>query len=480
MKINRKEYLDKVMGCWIGKNIGGTMGAPYEGKPEMNDCTGFNTPEGSPLPNDDLDLQLIWLMAVEDYGIRQITPQLLGEYWLDWITAPWNEYGQCKTNMRAGLLPPYTGEFENERWKHSNGAWIRTEIWACLFPGYPELAVHYAYTDACVDHGMGEGTVAAMFVAALESAAFFEKDIRKLIDGALKFIPEDSRVAKSVKKAIELYDNGTDFTDARNAVVEETKDLGWFQAPANVSFAILGLLYGEGDFKKTMLYAINCGDDTDCTAATVGSIMGIMNGRQNIPEDWANYIGDDIKSVAIDMSAPHEVAKSCSELTRKIYELLPSTLKAYRLYFEYTDSEPTELEPLMEKSWRHIWMVPDFEIPSTGLSMNFPDLIYAKARVEFDKCKVEPNESVKMKFVFTNVSRDIKIVDIKLTLPDGWTADKDSTFICLHRIEENLKSETEITVTAPENPSPKSVIYAYVKAQGRITSGVLPITFWRK
>ena len=82
MKINYGEYLEKVYGCWAGKNIGGTLGAPMEGKMAMNNVT-FYTQElnGVPAPNDDLDLQLIWLAAVEVNGIDQITPNLLGEYW---------------------------------------------------------------------------------------------------------------------------------------------------------------------------------------------------------------------------------------------------------------------------------------------------------------------------------------------------------------------------------------------------------------
>ena len=56
---NEAELRDKIHACWVGKNIGGTMGTPYEGKREMNDISGFVTDKGVILPNDDLDLQLI-------------------------------------------------------------------------------------------------------------------------------------------------------------------------------------------------------------------------------------------------------------------------------------------------------------------------------------------------------------------------------------------------------------------------------------
>ena len=88
------------------------------------------------------------------------------------MVAYFGEYAIAKRNMELGIIPPLTGETENNSFlKHSNGAWIRTEIWACLFPCLPDLAVRYAIEDAKVDHGTGEGTFAAMFIAAIESAA---------------------------------------------------------------------------------------------------------------------------------------------------------------------------------------------------------------------------------------------------------------------------------------------------------------------
>ncbi|HCE01512.1 MAG TPA: ADP-ribosylglycohydrolase family protein, partial [Armatimonadetes bacterium] len=51
----------------------------------------------------------------------------------------WNEYGIGKANLRAGLPAPLSGSVDN-RWKHSNGAWIRSEIWACVAPACPDLA----------------------------------------------------------------------------------------------------------------------------------------------------------------------------------------------------------------------------------------------------------------------------------------------------------------------------------------------------
>ncbi len=109
MKLNYEEYKDKVYACWLGKNIGGTMGTPFEGIRSTQDIKGFTTEEGVVLPNDDLDLQLVWLSAIENFGINVIDSKKLGEFWLSYIGPHWNEYGLGKANMKIGLVPPISG-----------------------------------------------------------------------------------------------------------------------------------------------------------------------------------------------------------------------------------------------------------------------------------------------------------------------------------------------------------------------------------
>lgn len=343
MKLSYETYCDKVKACWIGKNIGGTMGTPYEGKRELLDVKGYVTAPGEPLPNDDLDLQLVWLMALENVGMRNIDAKTLGEFWLSYIVPYWNEYGIGKINMQRGLLPSLSGDHEND-WCNSNGAWIRTEIWACTAPATPEVAVKHACEDAKVDHGAGEGTYAAAFVAAMQSAAFALDDLYQCIEIGLMSIPETSRVAKSVKTVIEYYRTGKSWQETRNTVLEMNSDIGngWFEAPSNVAYTVLGLVYGEGDFKKSMLTAINCGDDTDCTAATVGATLGILKGTAGIPADWAEYIGDKIITVSL-LRAGIGVhfPKTCSELTERVINVVPAVLSAHNTEWEFRGSKWT-------------------------------------------------------------------------------------------------------------------------------------------
>ena len=324
--LSRTDLRDRIYACWIGKNIGGTLGTPYEGTRELLDIHGFASEAGEPLPNDDLDLQLAWMRAVNDLGPENINSKTLSEYWLSFVNPNWNEYGVGKSNLRQGVIAPMSGEYNNKLWRDSNGAWIRTEIWACLYPAMPEKAVKYAFEDASVDHGFGEGTYAAIFIAAMESAAFVVHDVRKLLDIGLSKLPDSCRVARSVRLVIDCYDKGISWKECRERIVEDSADLGWFQAPANVAFVALGLLYGEGNFKQSMIYSVNCGDDTDCTGATIGALMGIMGGMDSIPKDWMAYIGDGIKSICL-TNGHGRYPLNCTELTDCIFNLLPVTLR---------------------------------------------------------------------------------------------------------------------------------------------------------
>jgi hypothetical protein len=80
--LNEADFRDRIYACWLGKNIGGTLGMPFEGKKEMNNISFYtNLKKGEPAANDDLDLQILWLKAMEDNGGR-VDARILGEYWL--------------------------------------------------------------------------------------------------------------------------------------------------------------------------------------------------------------------------------------------------------------------------------------------------------------------------------------------------------------------------------------------------------------
>ncbi len=342
MILKFNDYYDKVKACFLGKNIGGTVGAPFEGVTAINNVD-FYTHDISTgaLPNDDLDLQLVWLLAAEKFG-KTVNSAILADFWAYKIVAHWAEYGKGKINLRSGLIPPISGAYDNYM-KDSNGAWIRSEIWACLCPGRPDLAAKYALEDASVDHA-DEGVYAEVFTAALESAAFVENDYEKLINIALSYIPKDCAVEKAIRLVQRCKAEGKTWKEARKAVMTEVpgafahrvdenlpeedrtpRGPQGFDAPSNLGIMMIGWYYGEGDFGKTLCTAVNCGEDTDCTAATLGSIWGILHGTKGIPAKWLDPIGDEIKTLSLDRT--HELFKICgtvSELTERVTNLMPA------------------------------------------------------------------------------------------------------------------------------------------------------------
>ncbi len=420
-KINRKEFRNRILGCWTGKNIGGTLGAPFEHSHDFLDLSFYAQDLcGEPTPNDDLDLQLMWLLSVEEKGLYHINERVLSEYWLEHLTAPWAEYGVGSCNQRAGLPPPLSGYCNNDTWKYSNGAWIRSEIWACLFPGSPDQAAEYAWFDACQDH-CGDGIYAEMFTAALESVAFIEKDIRKIIQLALARIPAESKVAQTVVMACELYDSGKTLRESRDAIVDFNKDLGWFQAPANVGFVILGLLYGEGDFSKAICCAVNCGDDTDCTGATTGSIMGILLGREGIPSKWIEPIGETIQTVAVDrwhLYAP----RTLDELTDRIMKCKaiadledPSQIALTDALTEIPQKiydDLTNLEDCKKYLWTRSSRCVRYDISWGNLYIEYPE-----------QGSFTPGIPGTMTMAYVSAFRDNEVLSVKWRLPESWSMD---------------------------------------------------------
>ncbi len=346
MRLQYQDYYDKVMGCWVGKNIGGTLGAPFECKRQYNGEVDFYTQDLSagPPPNDDLDLQLIWLAAVERYG-RNVNASILGEYWLSYVIPNWSEYGMGKANLRAGLQPPLSGKIDNP-YCNSCGSFIRSEIWACLAPGQPQLAARYAREDAIVDHAE-EGVYGEIFFAAVQSAAFSQHDPDTLIDIGLSYIPADSATTRAIAEARRCYREKMDITQARIAVHNaapgtfglqlwtldeipsennEGMALGQsgFDAPENVAYVILAWLYGEGDFGSSVCIANACGEDTDCTCATLGALLGILGGAASLPQKWTAPLGDRIATMCVDRtSAGIWIPATTTELTERVVRVAP-------------------------------------------------------------------------------------------------------------------------------------------------------------
>lgn len=500
--ISKEEYRDKVRGCWLGKNIGGTLGAPFEACREAHDLE-FYTHDlaAGVLPNDDLDLQLSWLCAAERFTTA-VDAKILAEYWVSTIVPNWAEYGVGKANLRLGLEPPVSGGFCNA-FKDSNGAWIRSEIWACLMPGHPELAVRYAYQDALVDHA-DEGMYAEVFTAALESAAFAVSDRDELIKISLSYLPEDCDIARAVKLAISCYREGLTWKEARIRLLTEIPgSFGgqlrmpnpdnipqgpWgYDAPSNIGLMVLGWYYGEGDFGRSICIAAGCGEDGDCTAATVGAVMGILLGASGLPEKWLEPVGDEIRTCSLNQhSSLLQVPRTVTELTGRVCSLMPAFMVGkYDMFAtggeiclntgEELYDHPLESWTIRPYSFKDRYP----ESFETFTGENAVMKLWANVK---DGIRIREGETKELILHAENVSGFIGNqlwLELRWILPEGWSVDTGMrTAMFLNQYHCGLgNAQAQAHITAGPVQEPVTTIVLEVTAKDRPGRIYIPIQF---
>lgn len=313
--IKYDDLLDKIHGCWYGKCLGGAAGAQTEGIKKIIDTEDFEELFNPDLPNDDLDIQLLWLEVLENKGIN-ITSQELADAWLEKCWYPFSEYGYFMKNYARGIKPPYSGIINNSFFKEGMGCPIRSEIWGLISAGNPELAGAYAYNDACLDHA--ENSVyAEQFMAAAESAAFVEDDLRVIIDVAMSYIPSECKLAKCFCDVLNCYDAVMDWIATRKRVLDRYSHPDFTNVTQNMGFVLIALLYGGGDMRKTINIALKCGYDTDCTCASSAALLGIISGYRALDEDVKGLIKDYFVC-GIDVKRPSDSICRLAEDTAKI------------------------------------------------------------------------------------------------------------------------------------------------------------------
>lgn len=427
MLIGREEYRDRVYACWLGKNCGGTLGEPLErafGDPEPLDVWWYPELREGGLPNDDLEMQLIWLKAIEERGF-DLTARDLAEYWLDHIGYNFDEYGLSKANLRLGLLPPVSGAHNNRFFRDCMGSPIRSEIWACLAPGAPEIAARYAYEDAICDHAGGEGVFGELFNAAVESAAFVIHGRDELLDLGLSYIPEDCLTARAIRTARAAHGAGLDWKEARQKVLEATPHYVAQYAPINLGFQTIGWLYGE-DFGDAICKAVNCGYDTDCTGATLGSILGIIAGSAGLPDKWTEPLGEGIATneswggIRHASDGQNPVPATLDELTARVCALgerLLTLRNAAVFISETTESNGISSNILhATPATTRLWSANPYEVAHAFYAI--------PAKLDYiDTPAIRVDQSKPLRIRLDNPHPDSITVSAVLDFPEGWSVE---------------------------------------------------------
>ena len=318
---------DRVYGAWTGRCVGCLLGKPVEGwkRPRMwgylKDTNRwplsdyFRYDVASPEIRDRYDLQaggafadFVDYMPEDDdtnYTVTGLaimkrhgpnfTPEDVANFWLSDIpllhtcTAERVAYRNL-----ALLIPPPASASHRNPYREWIGAQIRADFWGYAAPGRPELAAEFAWRDACISH-VKNGIYGEMWAAAMVSAAFVTADVAALPLLALQYIPTRSRLAEAVRRVVSWYQEGVpydDTVDRIHAQWDENFGHDWCHTISNAMVVTAALLYGQGDFARSICRAVQACFDTDCNGATVGSILGACLGRSALPNRWVDKIHD--------------------------------------------------------------------------------------------------------------------------------------------------------------------------------------------
>ncbi|MFI7499990.1 ADP-ribosylglycohydrolase family protein [Streptomyces sp. NPDC049687] len=324
------DLADRVLGGWLGRIAGNMLGKPVENgevwtreriddylrragalpltdylpepaadedrrwlRPEWRACVRGRI-HGS-CRDDDVDYAILGLHLLETHGFGFSTEQV-GDLWL--LRLPYLQTFTAERvayrNLADGLKPPVTATYDNP-YQEWIGALIRADVhgWTC--PGAPRRAASLARRDATLSH-TGNGVYGAMWAAALIAAAFTAPTVRHALDEALAVVPASCRLARTVRRVAALHDAGLTWEDTLTTLADETAGLGWIHTVPNAAVLTAGLLYGDGDFTRTITLTVRGGLDTDSNGATAGSVAGVLTGAHAIPSRWTEPLEDTVRS----------------------------------------------------------------------------------------------------------------------------------------------------------------------------------------
>ncbi len=304
--LSKTALQDKIRGGWAGQVIGCTFGGPTEFKYNgtmINDYQpipwydGYikKTMQDIPGLYDDIYMDLTFVDVFEKEGLDAPVASHAKAYAnADYFLWHANQIGRY--NILNGLMPPASGHWLNNPQADAIDFQIEADFAGLMTPGMPNTA-----TEICdqIGHIMnyGDGWYGGVYMAAMYSLAFTSTDIKVVVKEALKTIPPQSNFYQCMADVIKwhgMYPN--DWTKTWWEVQKKwSSDAscpeGIFaafniDATVNAAYVIMGLLYGNGDYAKTLEVSTRCGQDSDCNPASAGGILGTMIGYEKIPAYW--------------------------------------------------------------------------------------------------------------------------------------------------------------------------------------------------
>ena len=175
------------------------------------------------------------------------------------------------------------------------GAQIFIDGWAMACPGDPERAADLARRAASVSHE-GEAVYAAQVIAAMEAQAFVEADLGALLDTGAVAHPARQRDRAGDRRRARGGTRATATGAGLASAIEERYGYHRYRGVCHVvpnhALIILGLLYGDGDFDRSLMVVNTAGWDTDCNSGNLGCLLGIRGGVEAIGPHWRDPVRD--------------------------------------------------------------------------------------------------------------------------------------------------------------------------------------------
>jgi hypothetical protein len=302
-KTTRAALEDKIRGGWAGQMIGVAYGAPTEfqhlGKLYEGELPWSPERVENALHQDDLYVEMIFAQVLERKGLEASTEQF-GEAFRDTTCTLWHGNAAARRCLAQGLKAPQSGDPKYNIHANDIDFQIEADFIGLMCPGLPQLSNQYADRVGRV-MARGDGLYGGMFVAAMYAEAFFEKDPRRIVEQALKSIPKRSGYARVIQDVLTWHgQNPGDWRRTwklvderwnRDDVCPEGALLPFnIDASLNGAYVVIGLLYGNGDFARTLEISTRCGMDSDCNPSSAAGILGVALGFEKIPERFKSGI----------------------------------------------------------------------------------------------------------------------------------------------------------------------------------------------
>lgn len=304
--ITKAALLDKIKGGWAGQTIGVTYGAPVEFRFQgtmINDYHPLKWYDGllkksmteGPGIYDDLYLDITFVEVFDKEGLDAPAASHAKAV-ADAGYMLWHANQAARYNILNGIAAPRSGQWQNNPHADCIDFQIEADFAGLMSPQMTNTAS--AICDR-IGHIMnyGDGWYGGVYVAAMYSLAFGSNDINYIVTEALKAIPENTKYYNCISDVIQWHKKYPNDWKATWFEIQKkwTDDIGCpggvfspfnIDATVNSAYVVLGLLYGKGDYTKTIEIATRAGQDADCNPSTAAGILGVMLGYDHIPAYW--------------------------------------------------------------------------------------------------------------------------------------------------------------------------------------------------